>query len=168
MDKFQLSFYDNCGNKLKISSYVEKLCPHMTDVEKSEILHIWHVCDVDNVAIYAKFMQNLPHSCGEKLSPKVYLWSKNDKYEVWVGTTLLALYTGCSQKSDFLKLPEACLFVVELAGMQLFPVHKEHLVNLEQFHVAYSLDGRLRTGFQQFQRVTFLERHVLLFLCSLV
>ena len=21
-------------------------CPHMTDVEKSEILHIWHVCDV--------------------------------------------------------------------------------------------------------------------------
>ena len=26
-------------------------CLHMTDVEKSEILHIWHVCDV---AIYAK------------------------------------------------------------------------------------------------------------------
>ena len=29
----------------------------MTDVEKSEILHIWHVSDVENVAIYAKFMQ---------------------------------------------------------------------------------------------------------------
>ena len=28
----------------------------MTDVEKSEILHIWHVCDVENVAIYAKFI----------------------------------------------------------------------------------------------------------------
>ena len=22
-------------------------------------------------------------SCGEKLSPKVHLWSKNDKYQVW-------------------------------------------------------------------------------------
>jgi len=22
-------------------------------------------------------------SCGEKLSPKVHLWRKNDKYEVW-------------------------------------------------------------------------------------
>ena len=31
----------------------------MTDVEKSEILHIWHVCDVESVAIYAKFMQLL-------------------------------------------------------------------------------------------------------------
>ena len=30
-------------------------CLHMTDVEKSEILHIWHVCDVENAAIYAKF-----------------------------------------------------------------------------------------------------------------
>ena len=28
----------------------------MTDVKKSEILHIWHVCDVENVAIYAKFI----------------------------------------------------------------------------------------------------------------
>ena len=29
----------------------------MRDVEKSEILHIWHVCDVENFAIYAIFMQ---------------------------------------------------------------------------------------------------------------
>ena len=28
----------------------------MTDVEKSEILHIWHVCDVEIVATYGKFM----------------------------------------------------------------------------------------------------------------
>ena len=68
----------------------------MTDVEKSEILHIWHVCDVENVAIYAKFIAiyavlllNLLFtlfcreiSCGEKLSPKVHLWRKNDKYQV--------------------------------------------------------------------------------------
>ena len=72
------------------------------------------------------------------------------------------------KQGDFLKLLEACLFVVELPGMQLLPLHQEHLVNLEQFHVSYGLDGRLRTGFQQFQRVTFLEHHVLLFLCSLV
>ena len=36
----------------------------MTVVEKSEIFHIWHVCDVENfAAIYAL-------SCGAKLSPK--------------------------------------------------------------------------------------------------
>ena len=28
----------------------------MTDVEKSEILHIWHVFDEENVATYGKFM----------------------------------------------------------------------------------------------------------------
>ena len=26
----------------------------MTDVEESEILHMWHVCDVENVANYEK------------------------------------------------------------------------------------------------------------------
>ena len=70
----------------------------MTDVEKYEIFHIWHVCDVENVAKYAKFIaiyavlllnllfmlfcSEIP--CGEKLSPKVHLWRKNDKYEVWI------------------------------------------------------------------------------------
>ena len=54
-------------------------CLHMTDVEKSEIFHIQHVCDEENVAIYAKSMQ---FSCGEKLSPKVHLWRKNDKYQL--------------------------------------------------------------------------------------
>ena len=72
-------------------------CLHMIDVEKSEILHIWHVCDVENVAIFAKFIAiyavlllNLLFtlfcreiSGGEKLSPKVHLWRKNDKYQVW-------------------------------------------------------------------------------------
>ena len=62
----------------------------MTDVEKSEILQIWHVCDIENVAMNAKFMQffAIIHalSCGEKLSPKVHLWRKNDKYEVCVTT----------------------------------------------------------------------------------
>ena len=62
-------------------------CGEISDVEKSEILHIWHVCDVENVAIYAKFMQFFATiyalSCGEKLSPKVHLWRKNDKYEVY-------------------------------------------------------------------------------------
>ena len=43
---------------------------HMTDVEKSEILHKWHVCDVGNVAIYAKFHVEKnwaqKYVCGEK------------------------------------------------------------------------------------------------------
>ena len=42
----------------------------MTDVEKSEILHMWHVCDVENVAIYAKFMQFLRVFMWRKLEPK--------------------------------------------------------------------------------------------------
>ena len=75
----------------------------MTDVDESEILHMWHVCEKENVAKYAKFIAfyavlllNLLFrlfcrkifatiyalSCGEKLSPKVHLWRKNDKYEV--------------------------------------------------------------------------------------
>ena len=54
----------------------------MTNVEKSEILHTWHVCDVENVAINAKFMQFSPqfmrfhveknwaqkYICGEKMT----------------------------------------------------------------------------------------------------
>ena len=79
-------------------------CLHKTDVEKSEILHIWHACEVETVAIYAKFMQFIAIYavlllnlfcreiyfatiyallCGEKLSTKVHLWRKNDKYQVW-------------------------------------------------------------------------------------
>ena len=76
----------------------------MTDVEKSEILHIWDVCDVENVAIHAKIIAIYAvlllsllftlfcrrNSCGEKLSPTVHLWRKNDKYQVcfhgyWMG-----------------------------------------------------------------------------------
>ena len=35
----------------------------MTDVKESEILHIWHVCDVENVTIYAE-----KYICGEKMT----------------------------------------------------------------------------------------------------
>ena len=48
-------------------------CLNMGDMEKSEILHIWHVCDVEDVAICAKFMR---FSCGEKLNSKVHLWTQ--------------------------------------------------------------------------------------------
>ena len=34
-------------------------CLHMKYVQKYEILRIWHVCDVENVVIYAKLMQFL-------------------------------------------------------------------------------------------------------------
>ena len=47
-------------------------CLHMTDVEKSEIIHKWHVCDVENVAIYAicHMEKNLAQKyiCGEKMT----------------------------------------------------------------------------------------------------
>ena len=50
--------YDNCGEIENFSTCGE-ICLQ-TDVENSEILHIWHVCDVENVTIYAKCMQYMP------------------------------------------------------------------------------------------------------------
>ena len=61
--------------KLKISLHVEK----------SEILHIWHVFCVENVAIYAKHMQfchNLRTFMWGKIVPKSTFVEKNDKYQV--------------------------------------------------------------------------------------
>ena len=45
----------------------------MTDVEKSEILHLWHVCDVENVAIYAKFTR---FHVEKNLAQKYICWEK--------------------------------------------------------------------------------------------
>ena len=45
------------------------------------------MCDVENIAIYAKFMQFYALSCGEKLSPTVHLWRK--KWQIW------GLFPGC-------------------------------------------------------------------------
>ena len=77
-------------------------CLPMTYVEKSEILHIWHVFDVENVAIYAKFMlfswknqfcENLrtlsrnPFCCNlrtfvwRKIDPKLFFVEK--KWQIW-------------------------------------------------------------------------------------
>ena len=97
--------------------WVNFRCLHMTDVEKSEIRHIWHVFDVENVAVYAKFMQFCllfttvyVLSCGEKLSPKVQLWRKNDKKQVcicqifWI---FVLRKTGCMSKIiHFIDFPE--------------------------------------------------------------
>ena len=97
-------------------------CLHMTDVEKSEILHIWHVCDVKNVAIYAKFMQ---FSCGEKLSPKVYLWRKNDKYQVTLGLCISTVHCINTTKSRFSnsKFVISGLFFPILSALKImFPV----------------------------------------------
>ena len=71
-------------------------CLHMTDVEKSDILHIWHVCDVKNVAIYAKFMQF--HV--EKNLAQKYICGKNDKYQVCLETILLVLCTCDDDDED--------------------------------------------------------------------
>ena len=44
------SFSKIIRSKKKCLTFIES----NTDVEKSEILHIWYVCDVENVAIYDK------------------------------------------------------------------------------------------------------------------
>ena len=56
-----------CGEK---TCHVEKL-----QISINKVFNLW-----DFVVIYAVFVLNL---CGEKLSPKVHVWRKNDKYEVW-------------------------------------------------------------------------------------
>ena len=57
VEKFQLSMYDNCREIENVSTDGDILGNFAT--------------------IYAL-------SCGEKLSPKVHLWRKNDRYEVWL------------------------------------------------------------------------------------
>ena len=51
------------------------ICRHMT------ILHIWHVCDVENVAIYAKFCHNLHAFMWRKIEPKKYICG--EKWQIW-------------------------------------------------------------------------------------
>ena len=68
--KFQMSPHDRCG---EIWNF-----PHMACV--------WcrrrrHTCKI--YAIFLSFATIYAFSCGEKLSPKVNLWRKSDKYKVW-------------------------------------------------------------------------------------
>ena len=64
------------GNKKILYMWRNFRCLPMTDVEKPEILHIWQVCCVEKVTIYAKFML-----FSWKIQ-KFSLWRKNDKYQV--------------------------------------------------------------------------------------
>ena len=64
----------------------------MTDVEKSEILHIWHVCDVENIAIYAKIYAIFTRFHVEKNWAQKYICGeKNDKYQVWFNPLIVLL-----------------------------------------------------------------------------
>ena len=61
------------GNWKFLQMWKNFRCFHMKYVGKSEVLHIWHVCEVENVAIYAKFM----HSHVEKKWAHKYVcWEK--------------------------------------------------------------------------------------------
>ena len=85
VEKFQMSPHDRCGEIWN--------SPHMACVWCRKRCHI---CKI--YAIYAVLLLNLLFtlfcreifatiyalSCGEKLSPKVHLWRKNDKYQVWL------------------------------------------------------------------------------------
>ena len=63
------------------------------------LFHIWHVCDVENITSYAKFML-LCYKIGFVVShfcrkicfiQKFPWWRKNDKYEVWVQPACVCL-----------------------------------------------------------------------------
>ena len=114
----------------------------MTDVEKSEILHIWHVCDVENVAIHAKIIAiyavlllNLLFtllyreiSCGEKLSPKVHLWRKMT-----------------NMRSDFVMviLRMLCSFKVEIAIYLQF-CFSEHAIRWDNWPCYDDIENDLK------------------------
>ena len=65
MEKFQLSMYDNCGEIENFSTCGEILGKFENFLE-----------------ILGNFATLYAFSCGEKLSPKVHLRRKNDKYKV--------------------------------------------------------------------------------------
>ena len=89
------------------------------------LLHIWHVCDVENVSTYVKIMLLcckisffliyvilLRNSffvaiyallCGEKLNQKLLLWRKNYKYQVCLYLALdLYMYVFMSNLYSYL------------------------------------------------------------------
>ena len=61
-------------------------CLHMTDVKKCEIYPVFccKICFVTIYAVFCKIRDVAIYALlgGEKLSPKLYGWRKNDKYEV--------------------------------------------------------------------------------------
>ena len=65
MGKLKISPHDNCGEIWN--------SPHLAFLQF--FIH----------AVLSRYLfcRNLALSCGEKLSPKVHLWRKNDKYQVW-------------------------------------------------------------------------------------
>ena len=72
--------YGNCGEISNFSTGEE-----ISDVFTWQMWRnlIWHVCDVENVAIYAKFMQFCTRFHVEKNWVQKYICrEKNDKYEV--------------------------------------------------------------------------------------
>ena len=104
------------GNKKILYMWRNFRCLPMTDVEKSEILHIWHVCDVENVAIYAKFMlfswknqfcqnlrtlsrnpfcRNLRTFVWRKIYPKKFYVEK--KWQIWGLVMCLCFWELCSK-----------------------------------------------------------------------
>ena len=140
-----------CSRKCWIVSFFLLFFLHLplTDVDKSEILHIWHVCDVENVAIYVKviaihavLLLNLLFTlfcreffatiyalfCGEKLSTKVHLWRKNDIYQVCPCSVnnVHNLQTATQFRADELSLSTA--LAVFITGTLLIIVTKQLLL----------------------------------------
>ena len=86
VEKFQMSPHDRCGEIWN--------SPHMACVWCRKRRHICKIYAI----LYAL-------SCGEKLSPKVHLWRKNDKYKVclcseWQGGVFILSLTMFSHQSS--------------------------------------------------------------------
>ena len=100
------------GNQKFLYMWRNFRCLPMTDVENSEILYIWHVYYIENVAIYAKFMLfswkisfvkiyalccEIPFVviyallCGGKFIQRFCMWRKNDKYQGWKSSQQMIL-----------------------------------------------------------------------------
>ena len=114
VDKFKMSPHDRCGEIWN--------SPHMACVWCRKRRHIFNF-----FAIYAVLLLNLLFtlfcreiSCGEKFSPKVRLWRKNDKYEFWG--------KGQATKSD--EFSERFQTAVDLnpQSLRMVPISEDHTI----------------------------------------
>ena len=96
---------------------------HMTDVEKSEILHIWHVFDEENVATYGKFMLfcckirfvTIYAICCKICFVAIYALLCGEKWQIW------GLSTMCQRKFSPTVDPEGDIW----RNLVLFKLVKE-------------------------------------------
>ena len=78
----------------------------MTDVDKSEILHICHVCDVEIVATYGKFML----FCCKISFVTIYMMSERERMEFPLKIIFLSQGIGFQDQTRFVSNIKQDLF----------------------------------------------------------